>query len=126
MPVFILVVALLVAPALAADGTTEVRIVKYAVDGTTVLNETTVDYRWLEANLPIQGDGVTRYYHQGPVFEGHWEETHPGEEYDGWNPGEDVLMSMLVKADLGAVKGTDLANICDYIGGAAEGDEIAV
>ena len=125
MPVFILVVALLVAPALAA-GTTDVRIAKYAVDGTTVLNETTVDYHWLKANLPVQGDGVTRYYHQGPVFEGHWEDAHPDEEYDGWNPAEDVLMSMLVKADLGAVMGTDIADICELVGGAAEGDEIAV
>ncbi|MFA5613958.1 MAG: PEGA domain-containing protein [Methanoculleus sp.] len=125
MPVFILVVALLVAPALAA-GTTDVRIVKFAVDGTTILNETTVDYHWLKANLPVQGDGITRYYHQGPVFEGHWEEAHPDEEYDGWNPDEDVLMSMLVKADLGAVMGTDLRDICELVGGAEEGDEIAV
>jgi len=123
--VLMLVIALLPAPVLAAeDGTTELRIVKYANDRTTILNETTVDYRWLKANLPVQGDGVTRYYHQGPVFEGVWEDTYPYEPYDGWNPGEDVLMSMLVKADFGAVMGTDLADICDYIGGAAEGDEI--
>jgi len=125
LTVLMLAAALLAAPVLAAEaGTTELRIAKYANDRTTVLNETTVDYRWLEANLPIQGDGVTRYYHQAPVFEGVWDEVHPYEPYDGWNPGEDVLMSMLVKADFGAVKGTDLANICDYIGGAEEGDEI--
>ncbi|MDD3915450.1 MAG: PKD domain-containing protein, partial [Bacteroidales bacterium] len=83
-------------------------------------------YRWLEANLPVQGDGVTRYYHQGPVFEGDWEKAHPGETYDGWNPGEDVLRSMLVKADLGAVMGTDIKDICNHIGGAEEGDDIAI
>ena len=121
----LLLVAALAAPVLAA-GTTEVRIAKFASDGKTVLNETTVDYHWLEANLPIQGDGVTRYYHQGPVFEGIWEDAHPDKPYDGWNPDEDVQMSMLVKADLGAVMGTDLRDICDYIGGAEEGDEIAV
>ena len=121
----VLMLALLPTPALAAGaGTTELRIAKYANDRTTVLNETSVDYRWLEANLPVQGDGVTRYYHQGPVFEGIWDEVHPDEPYDGWNPGEDVLMSMLVKADFGAVKGTDLADICDSVGGASEGDEI--
>jgi len=125
--VLVLAAALLPAPVLAAgSGTTELHIVKYANDETTVLNETTVDYHWLEKNLPVQGDGVTRYYHQGPVFEGTWEETHPGEPYDGWNPDEDVLMSMLVKADLGAVKGTDIRDICDYIGGAEEGDGITI
>jgi len=125
--VLMLAAALLPAPVMAASyTTTELRIAKYANDGTTVLNETKVDYHWLKANLPVQGDGVTRYYHQGPVFEGNWEETHPDKPYDGWNPGEDVLMSMLVKADLGAVMGTDIKDICDYIGGAKEGDDIAI
>ncbi|WP_292393474.1 PKD domain-containing protein [Methanoculleus sp. UBA303] len=125
--VLLLAAAVLSAPVMAAEaGTTEVRIAKYANDRWTVLNETTVDYRWLEANLPVQGDGVTRYYHQGPVFEGDWEKAHPGETYDGWNPGEDVLKSMLVKADLGAVMGTDIKDICNHIGGAEEGDDIAI
>ncbi len=124
--VLLLAAAVLSAPVMAAAGTTELRIAKYANDRTTVLNETTVDYHWLKANLPVQGDGVTRYYHQGPVFEGDWEKTHPGEPYDGWNPGEDVLRSMLVKADLGAVMGTDLVDICNHIGGAEEGDDIAI
>ena len=48
--------------------TTEVRVVKYGVDGTTVLDKTTVTYQWMEANLPVQGDGVTHYYHQGVGF----------------------------------------------------------
>jgi chitodextrinase len=55
-----------------------------------------------------------------------WEETHPDKPYDGWNPGEDVLMSMLGQGPtLGAVMGTDIKDICDYIGGAKEGDDIA-
>ncbi len=123
--VLMLAAALLPAPVLAAEaGTTEVHVVKYANDGETILNETTVDYRWLEANLPIQGDGVTRYYHQGPVFEGIWEDEHPSEPYDGWNPGEDIKISILYKGDFGAVKGTDIKDICDHIGGAKEGDTI--
>ena len=60
-----------------AAPTTAVHVVKYAADGTTVLNETTVTYQWMEANLPVQGDGKTHYYHQGPVFvddkEGQWD-----------------------------------------------------
>jgi PKD repeat protein len=125
--VLLLAAAVLSAPVAAANyNTTELRIAKYANDKLTVLNETTVDYHWLEANLPIQGDGVTRYYHQGPVFEGEWEKVHPDEAYDGWNPGEDVRMSVLYKADFGAVMGTDLRDICNYIGGAGEGDAINI
>ena len=122
-----LAATLMPAPTLAANaGTTEVRVVKYANDDETILNETTVDYRWLEANLPIQGDGVTRYYHQGPVFEGVWEDEYPDEPYDGWNPNEDIKISILYKGDFGAVKGTAIKDICDHIGGAKEGDTINV
>ncbi|MCK4460148.1 MAG: hypothetical protein KAU52_10600, partial [Methanosarcinales archaeon] len=42
-------------PAQAAEPTTDVRVVKYASDETTVLNETTVTYAWMEANLPVYG-----------------------------------------------------------------------
>ncbi|CVK32653.1 hypothetical protein [Methanoculleus bourgensis] len=123
--VLLLAAAVLSAPVMAAEaGTTEVRIAKYASDRSTVLNETTVDYHWLEANLPIQGDGVTRYYHQGPVFEGNWEVIHPDKPYDAWNPDEDVQISILYKGDFGAVMGTDIKDICDHIGGAKEGDMI--
>jgi hypothetical protein len=56
-----IVLASLAAPALAA--TTEVNVTKYAADGTTILNETRVTYGWMEANLAVEGDGVTHYYH---------------------------------------------------------------
>ncbi|PKL61565.1 MAG: hypothetical protein CVV31_10850 [Methanomicrobiales archaeon HGW-Methanomicrobiales-2] len=101
----------LAAPATAAP-TTELHVVRYAADGVTVLDETTVDYRWMEANLPVQGDGTTHYYHQGPVFEG-----------DPWNPEEDVNV---LEKDMGAVKGTDLKEICNLVGGMAEEDTIKV
>jgi hypothetical protein len=120
-----LATTLLSTPVLATGmGTTELRIVKYANDRTTILNETTVDYHWLEKNLPVQGDGVTRYYHQGPVFEGAWEDIHPDKPYDPWNADEDVQISILYKGDFGAVRGTDIRDICDYIGGAEDGDMI--
>ena len=125
--VLLLATALLSAPVLAADaGTTEVRIAKYANDRKTILNETTVNYHWLETNLPIQGDGITRYYHQGPVFEGVWEDMRPGEPYDPWNLDEDIEISILYKGDFGAVMGTDIKDICDHIGGAKDGDTINV
>ncbi|MDY6893143.1 MAG: hypothetical protein SVO26_05445, partial [Chloroflexota bacterium] len=103
-----------------ADGTTEVHVVKYALDGTTVVDETTVTWEWMRDNMPVYGDGnETHYYYQGPVFEGEWQVVHPGEtwndtpicegdtipgtavtftnapsgyciEYDRWNPQEDT------------------------------------
>ncbi len=104
------VLALAAAGAAAAAPTTELHVVKFAADQTTILNETTVDYRWMEENLPILGDGMTHYYHQGPVFEG-----------DKWDPNETTNFK-----DRGAVKGTDIRDLTDLVGGAAAGDEVMV
>jgi hypothetical protein len=97
----------LVSPALAANATTSVRIVKYAEDG-AVISETTKTYEWLKENLPVQGDGKTHYYHQGPIFEG-----------DMWDPGETENLK-----DKGAVKGTAVKDLCELVGGMFAGDEI--
>lgn len=96
----------------AAKATTELRVVKYAADGTTVLAETTVDYQWMEGNLPVYGDGSTHYYHQGPVFEG-----------DAWNPEEDTN---ILDKDMGAVKGTAIRDLCDLVGGMSEEDTVRI
>jgi hypothetical protein len=96
--------------AYAADPTTDVRVVKYASDGTTVVNETTVDYQWMEANLPVQGDGVTHYYMQGPVF---------NESMDKWDPEETTNFK-----DKGAARGTDIADLCNLVGGMAPNDTV--
>jgi len=93
--------------------TTELAISVYASDGTTVLNTTTVTCQWMEANLPVQGDGVTHYYHQGPVFV----ESKEGQ----WDPNETVNFK-----DMGAVKGTAVRDICDLAGGMNPGDEVMV
>ena len=124
----VLVIAAILLPATvtAAAGTTEIRIARYASDNRTVLDEMTVDYLWMKENLPIYGDGRTHYYHQGPVLEEHWNNAHPDEEYDPWDPAEDVLGSILQKGDLGAVMGTGVTDLCDLIGGAKTGDMIAV
>ena len=110
----ILALCLLLALAapVAAAVTTELHIEKIAADGVTIIGEKTVDYRWLEQNLPIQGDGRTHYYHQGPVFEG-----------DKWNPEEDVNVK---EKDMGAVKGTDLKDICELVGGMGEEDTVRI
>jgi len=108
-------VCLLIWPAgsaLAADPTTEIHVVKYASDGTTVVNETTVDYLWMEANLPVQGDGTTHYYHQGPVF---------NESMDKWNPEETENFK-----DKGAVRGTDIKDLCDLVGCMSPDDKVMI
>ncbi|MCK9593389.1 MAG: PKD domain-containing protein [Methanoregula sp.] len=107
--VFCLAFFLLVAPAMAA--TTNLTITKYANDGTTILNQTTKDYTWLEANLPVQGDGVTHYFHQGPTFN----------DSDPYDPGE--YQNVLTR-DWGAVKGTDVRDLAGLVGGAHTGDTI--
>jgi hypothetical protein len=61
----------------------------------------------MEDNLPVRGDGVTHYYHQGPVFQG-----------DMWDPDETTDLK-----DKGAVKGTDIKDLCDLVGGMSPGDE---
>ena len=100
----------MLAVAASAAPTTGLHVAKIAADGQTVLNETTVDYRWMEENLPVLGDGVTHYYHQGPVFEG-----------DKWDPLETTNFK-----GRGAVKGTDIRDLAGLVGGAEPGDEIMV
>ncbi len=96
--------------------TTEVDVVKYASDDTTILNTTTVNYTWMEANLAVEGDGVTHYFHQGPIF---------GEmfESDPWDVNETTNIE---SRDFGAVKGTDIKDLCELVGGMSSGDEIKI
>ena len=101
--------------------TTSIHIVKYANDGTTILNETTKSYQWLQANLPILGDGTIHYYAQGPVF---LDNPDPlVEEQLRWNPGENTNVQ---EKDQGAVKGTNLKNLCDLVGGMNEGEYLTL
>ncbi|MBN1195399.1 MAG: PEGA domain-containing protein [Methanomicrobiaceae archaeon] len=109
---------ILLAASPAAGASTAVHIVRIAADGDTVLNETTVDYLWMEANLPVYGDGVTHYYHQGPVFI-----DDPDPEVEAqlrWNPDEDTN---ILEKDMGAVKGTNVKDLCDLVGGMSAGEE---
>ena len=104
----LLACVLLPAPALAQ--TTSITITKYALDKTTILGQTTIDYQTMESTLPVQGDGITHQYLQGPVFEG-----------DIWDPGETVNIK-----DWGANKGTDLMDLCELVGGMSPGDTVEV
>ncbi|HBQ28726.1 MAG TPA: argininosuccinate synthase [Desulfotomaculum sp.] len=107
-----LLVFYLFSPVLAwgAEPTTAVQLVKYETNKKTVTGEKRVDYRWMEANLPVYGDGKTFYYHQGPVFEG-----------DKWDPGRAKNLK-----NKGAVKGTALKDLCKLVGGMSPGDEVVI
>ncbi|MEI6840631.1 MAG: PKD domain-containing protein [Methanomicrobiales archaeon] len=92
--------------------TTSVQVIKYANDGRTILGQRTVDFQWMQANLPVYGDGVTHYYHQGPVMNA----SIP----DKWNPEEND--PAILTKDLGAVKGTNIQDLCNLAGGMSPGD----
>jgi len=96
---------------MALSQTTSVRIVKYASDGVTVIDELTVDYLWMQSNLPIQGDGSTHYYHQGPTFD----------PQNLWDPSETVNLK-----DKGAVRGTAVKDLCSMVGGMNPGDIVRI
>jgi hypothetical protein len=105
-------------PALAADVTTEVTVTKLANDGTTVLDQVTVTVEEMMAGspeLPIYGDGVTHYYHQGPTFD----------LENMWDPGEMVNID---SRDYGAAMGNDVKDLCEMLpgGGASPGDVIKI
>jgi len=94
---------------LAAGATSSLSIIKYG-GNSEVLGEKTVTYQWLEENLPVQGDGLTHYYFQGPIFEG-----------DMWDPPETTNLK-----DKGGVKGTDIKDLCELVGGMSPGDEVVI
>jgi hypothetical protein len=107
----VLSVTLVPAPPVLAAGTTAVHIVKYAADGVTVLDERTIDYTEMESQLPVQGDGTTTYYHQGPSFD----------EDNLWDPDETQNLK-----SKGAPRGTDLKDLCELVGGMSAGDRVRV
>lgn len=110
-------IAVIPQPATAA--TTSLTITKLASDGTTVLKQRTVDYTWLMENMEIMGDGVTRYYHQGPVF---IDDPDPKKQEElRWNEEEDTNWDT---KDMGAVRGTNAKDLCELVGGMKEGDKL--
>jgi len=121
---FILVLALLastlgglatIKPAtVTAAGTTSLHIVKYAADGITVVAQTTIDVSTMESTMPVQGNGMTHYYTQGPTFD----------PSNLWDPDETCPADSL--KDKGALKGTDIKDLCNLVGGASHGDTIEV
>jgi hypothetical protein len=114
LPVLVVLLLALLIPVSsvqAAGATSSVHFVKYGEDGVTVVDEETVTYRWMEKNLPKCGDGVTHYYLQGPSFD----------PDNLWDPNETVNLK-----DKGAVMGTNIADLCDLVGGMAPDDEVLI
>jgi hypothetical protein len=129
IPVYVSLVAFLSALAIflagtvisGANGTTSVKITKLASDGTTILNQRTVTYQWMQSNLPVSGDGITHYYLQGPVFVDN--QNADTQDLLRWNQDEDQNIQ---EKDMGALKGTNLSSLCDLVGGMSAGDVLRV
>ncbi|MBN2098199.1 MAG: PKD domain-containing protein [Dehalococcoidia bacterium] len=99
-----------------AAATTSLTVTKYDAHG-NVLGTQTVDYLWMEANLPVQSDGAVRYYCQGPTFGATDVNTL-------WNPSEDVNVGTFDR--YGSPKGTDVKDLCDLVGGATAGCTVRI
>ena len=95
----------------APTSTESLTITKYAADGTTIIAQETITYGEMEATLAVQGDGTTHYYFQGPTFD-------PG---NLWDPDETVNLK-----NKGAIKGTDIKDLVELVGGAVPGDQIEI
>ena len=113
---FLVLVLLVAAPASAAH-TTQVQVIRYASDGTTVANQTTVDVAWMESNLPVFGDGVTPYLFQGPLTEIS-DYSNPAK----WNPAEDNNVDKVNET----IKGTYVTDLCNLVGGMQTGGVVKV
>jgi PKD repeat protein len=101
-----------------------VKVTRLADDGSTVLGQITVTYQEMMNSaygLPIMGDGTTHYYHQGPVFINDPDEAT--EQGLRWNPAED---NNVLDKDFGALRGTNIKDLCNLVGGMAPGEELEI
>lgn len=111
----LLLLCVVIAPVAAGSPSSEVTVSKLAVDGSLIATKT-VDYVWMEEYLPVQGDGFTHYYHEGPAL---------GEE-DGiarWDINE---TGNIEDKDYGALKGTDVRDLCELVGGMSSNDTVKI
>lgn len=95
--------------------TTWLTVTKYDAYGNVLATES-VTYQWLEDNLPIQGNGTRRYYHQGPSFDNSTLQKL-------WDPDETFNVET---RDYGLPMGTDVKDICALVGEANPGDTIQI
>jgi len=97
----------------SSQGIPQVRIVKFAEDGVTVLKEVTIDYLQMEKEFEVIGDGKTVYRFEGLTM-------NPD---DLW--GEDETYPGGFKIE-NAVKGTRIRDLCGLVGGMGPGTEIVL
>jgi hypothetical protein len=95
--------------------TTELTVTKYDAYG-TVLGSATRTYLEMEAGLPVQGDATTDRYHQGPTFDDSTFEKL-------WDTSETENVD---SRNYGSVRGTDVKDLCQLVGGASPGDVIRI
>lgn len=97
----------------AALPVSEVRIIKYDEDHTTILKEVTVDYLWMErdSGFDVIGDGETVYKFEGIT-------NNPD---DVWDADETYPGGFKIQ---NAVKGTRIRDLCELVGGMGAGTEI--
>ncbi len=112
----LLCAGLLIGAVSAAAPTTSVEISWIAADNITVLANETVTYAWMKDNLPITGDGVTHYGHQGPIFE-----AAQGYYGDPWDPQEIINTD-----DAGVLRGTSVLDLAMLVGGIPEGSTVKI
>ncbi|PWR74473.1 molybdopterin-binding protein [Methanospirillum lacunae] len=89
----------------------KVHVVLYAQDGKSVLNETTVDYQWMEKNLPVIGDGKKEFRYEGIT-------NNPK---DIWDSNLSFPGGFKIKS---AVKGTLIKDLVDLVGGMEPGTSV--
>ena len=109
---------LLLALALPVAGaqTTTLEVVRYGWDNTTVAESVTVNVSWMEAHLPVMGDGATPYYFQGPTFDGS----------NLWDPAESIYVDSATIKINETIRGTAIRDLVEIVGGMYPGDEIRV
>ena len=92
--------------------TTSITVTRYASDETTVVSQTTITYQTMQSTLPVQGDGTTHHFMQGPNL---------SDPNNLWDPSETANLK-----DKGAVMGTDVKDLCNLVGGMSSSDDVQI
>ena len=89
----------------------KLHIIKYGSDGTTVINETYVDYTYMESNMQVIGDGTTAYRFEGLTLN----------QSNLWDPEETYPGGFKIS---NVVKGTKVHDLAELVGGMGSGTTI--
>jgi PKD repeat protein len=89
----------------------KLHIIKYASDATTVINETYVDYNYMENNLPVIGDGITAYKFEGLTLD----------PSNLWDPAETYPGGFKIS---NVVKGSRVHDLAELVGGMGSGTTV--